>query len=87
MKREAKIAAAAAVAGAVLIACGPTSNGAGDGDWPMYRGDAAGAPPRIVFCAGTRLIALDAATGAPVTEFGDGGTVDIGVPYNSVPLV
>ncbi len=187
MKREAKIAAAVAtVAGAVLIACGPTSNGAEDGDWPMYRADAAGsgysplakitaanvadlepvwsyalgstpagdaavgdpgrparsqatpivvdglmylptadavvaldaatgdeiwrhavaegapsrrgvsywpgggadkAAPRILFCAGSRLAALDAATGAAVAGFGDGGTVDIGVPYNSVPLV
>ena len=185
MKREAKIAAAVAVAGAVLIACGPMSNEAEDGDWPMYRGDLAGtgysalaeittanvghlapawtyalasspgedaagdrgrparsqatpivvdglmylpaadavvaldaatgdeiwrytvaegapsrrgvsywpgggadgAAPRIVFCAGTRLIALDAATGAAAAKFGDGGTVDIGVPYNSVPLV
>ncbi|MXX75040.1 MAG: PQQ-binding-like beta-propeller repeat protein, partial [Holophagales bacterium] len=186
VKREAKIAATVAVAGALLFACGPRSNGAGVGDWPMYRGDPAGtgysaldeittanvadlapawsfslaslagsvdggvvqtrparsqatpivvggtlylptadavvaldaatgaeiwrhtvadgapsrrgvsywpgggaddAAPRIVFCAGARLIALDAATGAAVAEFGDGGTIDIGVPYNSVPLV
>jgi quinoprotein glucose dehydrogenase len=53
--------------------------------WPG--GGADGPAPRIVFCAGARLIALDAATGAPAAEFGDGGTVDIGVPYNSVPLV
>ncbi len=187
MKREAKIAVAAAVAGALLLGCAPTSNGAKDGDWPMYRGNAAGtgysalaeitkanvadlAPawslslaslpgavgggalqarparsqatpivvgglmylptadsvvaldpvtgdtrwsfallggdppsrrgvaywpgggregqaPRILFTAGTRLIALDASTGSRVVEFGPRGTVDIGVPYNSVPLV
>ena len=175
MRREAKIAVAAAVAGALLPGCAPTSNGAEDGDWPMYRGNAAGtgysalaeitkanvaglvpvwsrslaslrparsqatpiavdgvlylpagdavvaldaatgaeiwrhtvadgapsrrgvsywpggaaeeAAPRIVFCAGARLTALEAATGAVVAGFGDGGTVDIGVPYNSVPLV
>ena len=53
--------------------------------WP---GDpAAGLAARIVFCAGERLLALDAASGAPAADFGDGGEVDIGVPYNSVPLV
>ncbi|MYC09086.1 MAG: PQQ-binding-like beta-propeller repeat protein [Holophagales bacterium] len=188
VKQEAKIAATVAVAGALLLACGPMSNEAGVGDWPMYRGDAAGtgysalaeittanvahlAPvwrrslaslpesvdggavqtrparsqatpivvgglmyvptadsvvaldpatgdtvwtfgllgsgtslsrrgvaywagggtegwaPRILVTAGARLIALDAATGVPAVEFGPRGTVDIGVPYNSVPLV
>jgi quinoprotein glucose dehydrogenase len=43
--------------------------------------------PRIIFVAGSRLIALDAATGEPAAGFGAGGEVDIGVPYNSVPLV
>ncbi|MCY3965487.1 MAG: PQQ-binding-like beta-propeller repeat protein [Acidobacteria bacterium] len=185
MKQQAGIATVA-VAGAVLLACAATPNGAGVGDWPMYRGDPAGtgysplaeittanvgrlepawsyslasltgsvdggavetrparsqatpivvdglmylptgdsvmaldsaignprwssalpgAPPsrrgvaywagggtegrspRILFTAGARLIALDAATGALVMEFGNGGIVDIGVPYNSVPLV
>ena len=44
--------------------------------------------PRILFTAGgTTLVALDAATGEPAVGFGDGGAVDIGVPYNSVPLV
>ncbi len=174
VKQEAKIAATVVVAGALLLACGPMSNEAGVGDWPMYRGDAAGtgysplagittgnvadlapvwsyslaslrparsqatpivvggvlylpaadavvaldaatgaeiwrytvadgapsrrgvsywpggaeeASPRVVFCAGARLIALDAATGEAVAEFGNRGIVDIGVPYNSVPLV
>lgn len=51
--------------------------------WP---GDG-GSRPRIVFTAGSRLIAIDAGTGAPVAGFGTGGEVDLGVPYNSVPLV
>jgi glucose dehydrogenase len=51
-----------------------------------WSGDGA-APPRILFMAGSRLVALDAASGAPATGFGSGGEVDIGVPYNSVPLV
>ncbi|MGE0705199.1 MAG: PQQ-binding-like beta-propeller repeat protein [Vicinamibacterales bacterium] len=42
--------------------------------------------PRIVFTAGRRLIALDAADGTPA-EFGTAGEVDLVVPYNSVPLV
>jgi quinoprotein glucose dehydrogenase len=51
--------------------------------WP---GDAA-TPARILFTAGRRLVALNAATGAAVTTFGRGGEVDLVVPYNSVPLV
>jgi quinoprotein glucose dehydrogenase len=47
-----------------------------------------GAAPRIVFTAGPRLIAVDAATGQPAGAFGKNGEVDLGgVPYNSVPLV
>ena len=51
--------------------------------WP----GADGAAPRIIFTAGTRLIALDAATGDAIESFGQGGETDMGVPYNSVPLV
>jgi glucose dehydrogenase len=51
--------------------------------WP---GDASNAA-RIIFAAGTRLMALDAKSGAPVTEFGRQGEVDLGLPYNSVPMV
>jgi quinoprotein glucose dehydrogenase len=47
----------------------------------------AGTPPRIIFAAGRRLIALNAATGDPAAGFGANGEVDIVVPYNSVPLV
>jgi glucose dehydrogenase len=51
--------------------------------WP---GDGA-TPPRIIFTAGRRLIALDARSGALATAFGEKGEVDLVVPYNSVPLV
>ena len=51
--------------------------------WP---GDST-TPPRVLFSAGRRLIALDAASGEPVVGFGQGGEVDMVVPYNSVPLV
>jgi quinoprotein glucose dehydrogenase len=44
-------------------------------------------PARIIVTAGERLLALDAATGATVESFGQGGAQDMGVPYNSVPLV
>jgi len=44
-------------------------------------------PPRIIFTSGRRLIALDAATGAPVPGFGQAGETDMVVPYNSVPLI
>jgi len=52
-----------------------------------YWTGAASTPPRIFVMAGRRLLALDAATGAAIPSFGKSGAVDIGVPYNSVPLV
>jgi quinoprotein glucose dehydrogenase len=51
--------------------------------WP---GDAAH-PPRIIFTAGRRLIALNAKTGTPEPTFGKDGEVDMVIPYNSVPFV
>jgi quinoprotein glucose dehydrogenase len=51
--------------------------------WP---GDGATAP-RVIVTAGRRLIALDAKSGSPAAGFGKEGEIDIGVPYNSVPLV
>src|SRR6185436_11916651 len=42
--------------------------------------------PRIVFTAGRRLIAVNAKTGERDFGFGTDGTVDLVVPYNSVPL-
>ncbi len=55
----------------------------GIGYWP---GDAT-LPPRVVFTAGRRLIALDAVTGAPVSTFGSGGIADIERPYNGTVTV
>ena len=52
-----------------------------------YWGGEGGTPARILFSAGERLIALDATTGARATAFGADGEVDLGIPYNSVPLV
>lgn len=49
--------------------------------WP---GDAA-TGARVFFTAGRVLIALDAATGAKVAAFGDGGTVTLPSPYNGAP--
>ena len=46
-----------------------------------------GTPPRIIVTSSTRLIVLDAATGAPIESFGQAGEIDMGVPYNSVPIV
>jgi len=51
--------------------------------WP---GEGATAP-RVIVTVGRRLIALDAATGSPSSGFGNGDEIDLGVPYNSVPLV
>ena len=63
-----------------------------DGARPSRRGVAwwaggDGADSRIIFTTGQHLRALDAATGMPVESFGEGGAVDMVVPYNSVPLV
>jgi quinoprotein glucose dehydrogenase len=52
--------------------------------WWAGDGDAAA---RIFFMAGNRLSALDAATGVPVADFGTGGHVEIGVPYNGAPTI
>ena len=52
-----------------------------------YAPEDADNPPRIVFMAGRRLIALNAKTGVPIAGFGKDGEVDIVVPYNSVPLI
>ena len=46
-----------------------------------------GVSPRIIFTAGRRLVALDAATGVLVEGFGQSGEIDMVIPYNSVPLV
>ncbi|GJM14394.1 MAG: quinate dehydrogenase [Pseudohongiella sp.] len=46
-----------------------------------------GASPRILYTAGRRLVALDAATGELANEFGDSGEIDMQIPYNSVAMV
>ena len=46
-----------------------------------------GLAPRIIFTTGQHLRAIDAATGEPVVGFGEAGLVEMGVPYNSVPLI
>jgi glucose dehydrogenase len=51
--------------------------------WPGTQTDA----PRILVMARSRMIALTAATGELVASFGDGGIVDVGVPYGAVPTV
>ena len=51
--------------------------------WPGENGT----PPRVIFSAGRRLVALDAATGTPAAGFGQSGEIDMVIPYNSVPLV
>src|SRR5690606_18848912 len=51
--------------------------------WPGSFGQA----PRILFTAGTRLIALNAETGSPVESFGEDGVVDLVIPYLSVPFI
>ena len=51
--------------------------------WP---GDA-GLPARVFVTSGRRLLAFDASSGQPVATFGTAGSIDVGVPYNSVPGV
>ncbi len=51
--------------------------------WPGDRNN----PPRILFTAGRRLIALNANTGKIDPGFGKEGEVDMIVPYNSVPTI
>jgi quinoprotein glucose dehydrogenase len=65
----------------------PVSGGAPSRRGVAYWRGEGDTPPRIIFTAGRRLIALDAGTGAPAPGFGTDGEVDMVVPYNSVPLV
>jgi quinoprotein glucose dehydrogenase len=61
----------------------PTASTRGVGYWP---GDFDHAP-RILFMSRSNLIALNAASGVPVAGFGDGGKVDVGVPYGGTPTI
>src|SRR5215472_510768 len=44
-------------------------------------------PPRILFTAGPKLMAINAITGEASAGFGQDGSVDIKVPWNGVPLI
>jgi quinoprotein glucose dehydrogenase len=68
---------------------GPGSGGGGGfsarglGYWP---GDGT-EKPRLVMMAGSRMVALDAATGAKVGSFGNGGEIDVGVAAATAPVI
>ena len=66
-----------------LMPLGMETTARGVAYWP---GDGKLAP-RILLTAGPRLVALDAANGNPVADFGRNGIVDIGVPWNGVPTI
>jgi len=51
--------------------------------WPGDRQN----PPRILFTAGAKLVALNARTGKLDPGFGKEGEVDMVVPYNGVPTI
>jgi len=51
--------------------------------WP---GDANN-PPRIIFTAGSKMVALNAKSGKLDPGFGKEGEVDLGIPYNSPPTL
>lgn len=51
-----------------------------------WAGDAR-TPARILAMAGTRMFALDAATGQPAAGFGENGVIDVGVGYGGAPTI
>ena len=61
----------------------PSVSARGVGYWP---GDGSMAP-RVMFMSGSRLIAVDAATGKPSSGFGTDGEVNVGVGYGGTPTV
>ncbi len=65
---------------------GPTASARGLSYWP---GDATlKLAPRILFMGGSRLYAIDAATGEPAAGFGENGSVSIGtVGYGGTPTI
>ncbi len=63
-----------------------------DGGGPSRRGVAywpgsGETEARLFVTSGSRLLAIDAASGLASQAFGNGGEIDLGIPYNSVPLV
>ena len=59
------------------------NEGRGVAYWPGEDGGSA----RIVFTAAAWLVALDAQTGQPASDFGRDGFVAIGVPWSGVPTI
>lgn len=55
----------------------------GVGFWPGEGSD----PPRVMVTSGSRLIALNAATGDLSSGFGKDGIVEMTVPYNGTPTI
>src|SRR3984957_12938797 len=51
--------------------------------WPGDTGN----PPRLIFTSGSKMIALNANNGKIDPGFGNEGTVELTVPYNSAPVV
>jgi glucose dehydrogenase len=43
--------------------------------------------PRIVFMAGSRMFAIDAATGTSIPDFGENGIANVGVGYGGTPTI
>ena len=69
----------------------PAAGGIGPGGFSgrglgYWAGDSDHAP-RVLVMRGNRMIALDAATGQPVSGFGEAGSVDVGVPYGGTPTI
>jgi quinoprotein glucose dehydrogenase len=62
---------------------GPQASSRGVSYWP---GDANNGP-RILFMTGAEMWALDAATGKRVANFGDNGTIRVGVSFGGTPTV
>ncbi len=58
-------------------------SGRGLGYWPGQ----AGMGPRIYVMRSNLMVALDAATGQLVESFGEGGMVNVGVPFGGVPTI
>ncbi len=61
----------------------PTFSTRGVGYWA---GDSR-TPARILVMAGSRMFALDAATGQPSAGFGDGGAINVGISYGGTPTI
>lgn len=62
---------------------GPGVSVRGVGYWPGDAQDSA----RILVMVGSRMLALDAAQGTPVLEFGKDGYAEVGVPYGGTPTI